>query len=179
MLLDQETEIGQLDGSSPNSAAIDKLLELLSWLTTVPTHYFTGQWPSGVALLNSEMRLNHKVEGHQGRLTSAVVEVVRLCLRLSNAFAGTAYSDSQRITVRWAPPQIETEDLRQERETATVERVTKLVEAQLMSIDEALKELHPDWPQERIDEERERLARVTPPAAPRAVQGGQLAQEAA
>lgn len=162
MLLDQESEIGQLAGAAPNVAAIDQLLALLSWLTTVPTHYFTGDWPSGVALLNSELRLNHQVEQLQGRLSAAVAATARLALALANTFAGTAYRASQRLAVTWYPPQIESVEVVQARQQATADIVAKLFAAKLMSLDEALTALHPDWPPERRDAE---LARLQPPGA--------------
>jgi hypothetical protein len=169
MLLDQETDIGQLAGATPNSEAIDKLLALLSWITAVPTHFFTGSWPSGVALLNSEQRLNHKVEGHQGRLSSAVAETVRLTMRLSNTFAGTAFNAMQRITVTWYPPQIESVEVVQERHKATADVVDKLFAAGLLSLDEAVKTLHPDWTKERLEEELARLRRAQPVMAEQVV----------
>lgn len=162
MLLDQDAELSQLAGAAPATAAVDKLLALLSWLTTVPTHYFTGDWPSGVALLNSELRLNHKVEGHQGRLTSAIVQLVRLCLRLSNHYGSTAFDVNQRITVEWYPPQVESVELQMERRKAEAEYVEKLFAAGLMSREEALAVLHPDWSKERLADE---LARLQAPLA--------------
>jgi hypothetical protein len=153
MLLDNESELSQLEGATPNTGAIDKLLELLSLVTTVPTHYFKGEWPSGVALIQAESRLNSKAESHQGRLTSAIVEVLRLCFRLSNTFGNTTYDADQELLIGWHSPEIETEDLRRERETATRENVVALHAAKLMSLETALKALHPEWSEEAIQRE--------------------------
>lgn len=157
MLIGKDAELGQLEGAATNTGALDKLLELLSLVTTVPTHYFNGQWPSGVALIQAESRLNHKVEGHQGRLTPAIVAMLRLSMRLSNEFAGTAFFVDQELTVPWLAPQIETEDLRIEREKATTDRVIALHGAGLMSRFLALRTLYPAWSDAEITEELARL----------------------
>lgn len=162
MLIGAEAELGQLEGATPNSAALDKLLELLSLITKVPTHYFNGQWPSGVALIQAESQLNHKVEGHQGRLTSAIVEMLRLTIRLSNYFAGTTYNPDQEITIPWCSPQIETEDLKREREKATTENIVKLYEARLMSRFVAIQAIHPDWSDDDVNAEIARLDAASP-----------------
>jgi hypothetical protein len=157
MLIGAEAELGQLDGATPNGATLDKLLELLSLVTTVPTHYFSGQWPSGVALIQAESRLNHKVEGHQGRLTPSIVQMLRLCMRLSNYFARTAFVIDQPLVIPWHAPQIETEDLRREREKATTENVAKLYDSKLMSLETAIRTIHPAWTDDEVTLEIERL----------------------
>lgn len=171
MLIGAEAELGQLDAHKADSGPIDKLLELLSLITTVPTHYFTGQWPSGIALLQAESRLNHKIEAHQARLTSSVVVMLRLTMRLSNLFGGTAFDPDQDLTIPWYSPQIETEDLRIEREKATTENVTALFGAKLMSRFIALKAIHTDWSDDEINQEigrldAERSAPIIPPVDP-------------
>lgn len=157
LLLNDGSELGQLDPSKADTTTLDKLLELLSFVTTVPSHYFNGEWPSGVALIQAESRLNHKVEGHQGRLTSAIVTMLRLAMRLSNHFAGTSFDPEQPIIIPWHSPEIETEDLKQARQQFQSEYVAKLVGAGLMSRDVALRELHPDWDDAQIQTELARL----------------------
>lgn len=157
MLLNEGSELGQLEPAKADLGVLDKLLEFLSFVTTVPSHYFTGQWPSGVALIQAESRLNHKVEDHQGRLTSAVVTTLRSAIRLSNYFAGTSYDPNQPITIPWHSPEIETEDLKREREQFQQEGLTNLVNAGLMSKEIAVRTLHPDWTEQQITDELVRL----------------------
>jgi hypothetical protein len=168
MLLSDGSEMGQLEPSKADPTVLDKLLEVLSFITTVPTHYFSGQWPSGIALIQAESRLNHKVEAHQGRLSGALAKVVQLAMRLSNYFANTAFDAEQNVVIPWHAPQVETEDLRREREQFQQESVVALVEAKLMSKKVALQTLHPDWSDEQIQEELDRLdaERPTPPPTP-------------
>ena len=157
MLLSDGSEMGQLDGAEPTSGVLDKLLELLSLVTTVSSHYFTGQWPSGVALIQADSRLNHKIEAHQGRLSGGIAAMLRLAMRLSSYFAGTAIDQTQPIVIPWHAPQIETEDLKIERQKATEESVTALVAAGLMSKEVAIRALHTDWNEEQIGAELLRL----------------------
>lgn len=168
MFIGADAELGQLDGAQPGTAAIDKLLELLSFITTVPSHYFTGQWPSGVALIQAESRMNHRVEGYQGALTPSILAVLRLTMRLSNLFGNTGYDAGQDITIGWYSPQVETEDLRIERQKATTDNVTKLYGANLMSLKVAIRTLHPDWSEDEVQAEVEELkaARASQSALP-------------
>ena len=157
MLLSETSELGQLNPAASDSTVLDKLLELLSLVTTVPTHYFIGQWPSGVALIQAESRLNHKVEQHQAKISAAVVTMLRLAMRLANHFAGATYDPTQPITIPWHSPEIETDDLRREREAFKVDRVSKLVESGLMSRELAVRELHPNFDEMQIQAELARL----------------------
>ena len=153
-----ESELGQLDGAKTDTAVVDKILELLSYVTTVPTFVLRGSdFPSGVALIEAERRLNHKVEGHQGRLTTAIVTMLQLTMRLSNYFASTAFDAEQTIDIPWHPPQVLTEDLRMEQEQHTTDNVTKLFDAGLMSKETALRTLHPDWTDADVQAELARL----------------------
>lgn len=163
MLLNEGSELGQLDAAKTDPTTLDKLLELLSFVSTVPSHYFNGEWPSGVALIQSESRLNHKVEAHQARLSSAIVAILRLAIRLSNHFGGTRLDPEQPIIVPWHAPEIETEDLKREREKAQQERLSALVSSGLMSREIAVRELHPDWDEAEIDAELARLGLVQQP----------------
>jgi hypothetical protein len=166
LLLSDGSEMGQLNPSQADPTVLDKLLELLSFATTVPSHYFSGEWPSGVALIQAESRLNHKVESHQGRLTKPIVAILRLAMRLSNYFAGTAFNVDQPIIIPWHAPQIETEDLKRERDQFQQESVVALVEARLMSKETALRTLHPDWSDEDIQAELDRLDTERPVPQP-------------
>lgn len=175
MPLQGEAELGQLDAAVPRTEALDALLELLSLITTVPTHYFRGEWPSGVALIQAESRLNHKVEGHQARLSQAVVAMLQLSMRLANTFGGATFDPAQTLDIPWHAPQIETEEIRRERDQATTDQVTKLYSAKLMSIDTALRALHPDWDDAQIADEVAALDAARQAATPPVLALGQSA----
>lgn len=160
--LGENADMGQLSGATPDPTLFDKLLELLSLVTTVSSHYLTGQWPSGIALIQAESRLNHKVEGHQGRLSTAVDAVLRLAMRLSNHFGGTSFNAEQPIVIPWCAPQVETEDLRQERAKFQMDTIATLVTNGLMSKEVAIRELHPEWSEEEIQAELVRLGVAQP-----------------
>lgn len=177
MQLADGATLGQLAATEADATLLDKLLVVLGFLTTVPTHYFSGQWPSGIALIQSESRLNHKIEEHQARLSSPVVAVVRLTIRLANTFGEAAAIDpEQAIEIPWYAPQIETEDLLRDRERHQQDSVTQLVKARLMSTEIALRTLHPDWKEEQIQEEIARLGADRPPPPPTmpSAQAGEL-----
>jgi hypothetical protein len=183
MQLGENATLAQLPATTADATLLDKLLVILGFLTTVPTHYFSGSWPSGIALIQSESRLNHLVEEHQGRLSAPAVAVVRLTMRLANTFGdGVTIDPEQAITIPWYAPQIETEDLRRERESHQQDSVTQLVEAKLMSRQVALETLHPDWSKDQIQAELDRLdADQPPPPAPPdplVMQPGQVAPAA-
>ncbi len=151
-------KLGQLDAATPDRTLVDVHLELVSLLTTVPTHYFTGQWPSGVALLQAESRLNARVEDHQGVITEALVAVVLLMLRLARTFGGLALDTAQAIAVEWYPPQVETADLQMDRDKAT----TELFQAGLLSLRQALVRLHPDWTEDLLVAEEAAIRGAAP-----------------
>lgn len=158
MPLGANEELGQLDQADTDTALIDKLLHVLSLITTVPTFYFTGDFPSGVALIQAETRLNGKAEEHQGHLTQGLVELVRTMLLLSNVFGSTAYDTETLIDVVWEPPQIETEDLRLDRLTKTAQAVTLLMGAGALSTEQAVALLHPEWTPEQQQQEVNRIS---------------------
>jgi hypothetical protein len=166
MLLNEGASLDQLDPTKPDPTLLDKLLELLSFVTTVPTHYFSGERFSGVALIQAESHLNSKVEAHQGKLSQPITAILLLAMRLSNQFVGTAFNPDQPITVPWHAPQIETEDLRRERDQFQQESVVALVEARLMSREITLRTLHPDWDDEQIQDELGRLDAERPAPQP-------------
>lgn len=161
MLQGKEAELGQLDPAQADTTVIDKLLHLISLVTTVPMHYFSGEWPSGEALIQSESRLNHKVESHQSELTPALVDMLRFSLRLSNTFANTGYDSEAQLTVAWKAPQVETAGLELDRLTKTAQALTLFNAAGALSIDTlvrtALRLINPDATEADIQAE---IARV-------------------
>lgn len=164
-----DTEMGQLPAASPDPALIDKLLELLSFVTTVPTHYFTGEWPSGVAIQQAESRLNHKVEEHQSRLSQPMCAVIGIMMRLSNHFEKTKLKAQAKIVIEWMTPQVETDEVRFAREQANRDHATDLYAAGLMTLTTALKTIHPDWTDEQIEAEKAELEKAKAQAHEEAV----------
>ncbi len=142
-------EIGQLAASPPDATTINTLLELFSLLTGVPLFFFKGTVPSGAAIQAAEQRLNATVERYQALLSDPIR---RVRATVAEIVFGTATGDDE-WSVEWYPPQIETEELRSQR----VKWVNEAVTAGLMSVEEAVRTIHPDWPEERIREELERL----------------------
>lgn len=156
----KDSKLSQLDGAKVDRTLVDVHLELISLLTSVPTHYFKGQWPSGIALVTAEQRLNHKVEDYQGALTAPLESTLTLMLRLAAMFGEVAVPGQGAVSIEWFPPQVETEDLVRDREKAAID----LYKAGLISLETSLARIHPDWTQEAIELEVARL-RGTMPAA--------------
>ena len=146
---DPNAEIGQLAASPPDATTINTLLELFSLLTGVPLFFFKGTVPSGAAIQAAEQRLNATVERYQSLLSDPIR---RVCSVLSSLLLNRQ-SEEDEWSVEWYPPQIETEELRSQR----VKWVVEAVKAGLMSKEEAVRTVHPDWPEERIAEEVVRI----------------------
>lgn len=160
MLLNEGAELGQLPSATPEAVLVEKLMELLSFVTAVPSHYFAGEWPSGFALTQAESRLNHKVEEHQSRLSQSTGSLIALLLRLSNHFGGTSLKTKFKVVVTWMSPQVETEEIRVEREKQAREHAGDLFEKGLMTLRTALKTIHPDWTEDEIEAEAVELEKV-------------------
>lgn len=144
MLQGEDSDLVQLPAAEVNTAALDKLEKYMTEVTTVPSHYFNGEWPSGVALMNSELRLNHKVESHQLYLSPSVSQMFTLMLRLSNTFGNTAYVIDGITDVLWYPPEIEDEGLRMDKEKARVTNATVMFNSGFLSVEDALRYSFPD-----------------------------------
>lgn len=154
-LIGKDEELGQLDSADPNATVFDKLLHALYIATTVPSFYFSGDFPSGVALILSEQRLNHKVESHQGSLTSAVKQAVQMMQQLSNTFGNTGFNVS--VDVDWHSPEILTEDLKMEIQKNKAQYVFQLKNAQVISTETAVRILHEEWTEDQIQAEVARI----------------------
>jgi hypothetical protein len=155
--LEQDTELGQLDSATPDRTVFDMLLHVLMIVTKVPTFYFTGDWPSGVALLNGEMRLNHLVEDHQSMLSPALIQTIQTMIRLSNTYAGTTYDFNASIDIQWYEPQILTADLQMELDKNQTVLITTQVAQGVRSIESAVRLLNPQWTESEIQAEVSRI----------------------
>lgn len=142
----EKTEFGQLAPATADTAVIRQLLELISLVSGVPLYYFTGDWPSGIALLTVEQRINAKAEYYQALFTAPLVKLFQRIADLQSY-----YLREPARTVRdldWYPPQIETEEVKQLRAKAVVEQY----QAGLLDRRTALRLIYPDWPEKRLDE---------------------------
>lgn len=156
------SDLKQLDAAPVDVSYVRELISLLSLQTGVPSHVFTGDWPSGIALQTSETRLNTKVEDLQGALNPSIVAMLQLSVRMSATFGGPSYDPTHITEVIWYPPEIETEEIIQERDKAT----TALYEKGLMSRRQALKRIHPEWSDKEVDEELLAIANDRSTVAP-------------
>lgn len=151
------TTLGQLEAATADTTVIDKLLHFISIVTTVPTFYFDGgNMPSGVALVQAETRLNTKVESHQGLLSPAFEELIKLSARLQSTF-GTGITLDDDITIKWASPVVYTADLQLQMEQAEYTKIVVLKDAGLLSLEQAVRMLHPEWEDTDIQAEVLRL----------------------
>lgn len=157
MPLGENEELMQLNAAAPDSTVLDKLLHLLTTITTVPMHYFSGDWPSGVALIQAEQRLNTLVEKHQAFLTGNFITLLRFMLHLNNIFGVAQYSEEAQLDIEWYPPQIETEDLRLDKLTQTSQAIMTLKGAGVISLEQSIRMLHEDWDEQQIQEEITRI----------------------
>jgi hypothetical protein len=154
MLQGTDSDLNQLEPATPNTTVLDTLRSLFSQVTTVPQYILNGnEFPSGVALLNAEMRLNHKVESHQGYLTPSFESMLTMMVKVNNVFGDTAYAIDAVWTIVWASPEVYTEDLKLEMQAARVDTVVKLKMAGVISIEEAVRTLHPEWNETEIQNE--------------------------
>lgn len=137
LLLNGETaELGQLDSATADTAAINIFLELLSQLTSVPAFYFkNSDWPSGIAMIQAESRLNSKIENKQGELAPRFDAMLRLAMRLSNFYANTQLDTMADINITFYPPFVETEDLKLEKLQTISNSIAVLNSAGAISIE--------------------------------------------
>lgn len=157
MLQGADSDLEQLEQVAPSTTVLETLRSLLSQVTTVPQYVFNGgEYPSGVALLNAEMRLNHKVESHQGHLTPSYESMIAMMIKISNTFAATRY-DNGVVSVVWTSPEVWTVDLQMEMQQSKADYVMKLRTAGVLSIESAVRELHTDWNETEIQTEVARI----------------------
>ncbi len=154
MLQGKDSDLEQLESAKPDTTVLDTLRSLFSQVTTVPQYILNGNdFPSGVALLNAEMRLNHKVESHQGYLTPAFESMLTMMVKVNNVFGDTAYTIDVIWTIEWSSPEVYTEDLKLEMQAARVDNVVKLKMAGVISVETAVRTLHSDWDESQIQSE--------------------------
>lgn len=155
-LIGKDEDFNQLDSANADSTVFDKLLHALFIATTVPMHYFTdGNLPSGVALIQAEQRLNHKVESHQGQLTPALVSMITMMFTLSNTYGNTTLNAI--VSVRWHAPEVLTETLKIEKQKLDAEYVLKLRGAGVISVEQAVRVLNPSWDESQVQQEVARI----------------------
>lgn len=156
-ILSKDEELGQLESATPDATVFNTLLHALYIASTVPSYYFTGDWPSGIAITKAETRLDHKVESHQGELSASIEHTLQMMIRLYNTFSDSSVASPTNIEVQWASPQILTEDLKIEQRSNKADYVTALKLAGVMSVETAIRTLHPEWQEEDVQLEVARI----------------------
>ena len=93
-----DSRVGTLPAADlkPLIDSVEVTLRAVSRGSDVPMHTFTGQWPSGSAIYQSEAPLNFKVEKIADAISSAWGSVGFWCLHLDNIF-GTGRWDLERM----------------------------------------------------------------------------------
>jgi hypothetical protein len=93
-----DSSVGTLPAAelTPLIESVEVTLRAVSRGSDVPMHTFTGQWPSGSAIYQSEAPLNFKVEKIADAISSAWGSVGFWCLKLDNIF-GTGRWDVERM----------------------------------------------------------------------------------
>lgn len=157
MLQGKDSNLEQLPSAAADTTVLDKVEQLISEFTSVPMHYFKGDWPSGVALQNAEMRLDSKIESHQALLSPSFVKMTRLMILLSNTFSTTSFDVEQDIEIQWYEPQIYTADLVMEQEKNRVANVAVLKLNGLISVETAIRYLYPEWDDLQVKAEVDRI----------------------
>ena len=93
-----DSHVGTLAAAdlAPLIESVEVTLRAVSRGSDVPMHTFTGQWPSGSAIYQSEAPLNFKVEKIADAISSSWGSVGFWCLKLDNLF-GTGRWDVERM----------------------------------------------------------------------------------
>jgi hypothetical protein len=169
------TTVGQLTGASANETTWQALWGLLSYITTVPVFKFSdgGALPSGVALIQAEAALNHRVESYQGFLSGPMEQVLRLSIKLGNVYARLGLPEDTTLVVPFASPVVYTQDLILEMEHHSFDMAVNRYQAGLASLETTLAALHPKWSPEEIQQEITRIKNEKQEAADAAIKQAQ------
>jgi hypothetical protein len=93
-------DLGQIKG------ALMTKIEAVCRMTDTPLHVITGDWPSGTALLRSEMPLVAKVNRLNKTVGPSWATVAHRATEMANTFGeGAELDETALITVEWAPPE--------------------------------------------------------------------------
>lgn len=112
----------------PHIEAIDSLVQRVAQTTDTPLSYFqqTGQMASEGTHRQHETRMIAKARSLSVEVGEQWEEVMRGCIRLSNAYGGTSWDEEAEITTIWADFDIRD---REEKMLARAQAVKALVEA--------------------------------------------------
>lgn len=156
-----DTEFGQLPSTTPDRTLFDILLDLMAQVTSVPTHYLRESQnpPSGVALLQLDSKLNHKVESHQMRLTPPLQQMLQFMVKLFNTYNKSlkTFAIDFAVDIEWYSPEILTIDLQLDIKTKTTAAMVAQVNAGIRSLESAVRTLNPDWDDQQIADEVRRI----------------------
>lgn len=101
----EEAKFGTLPASDLGALteSIDVTLRAVSRTTKVPMHTFTGDWPSGTAIYQSESGLNFKAERIAESTKPFWGAVGYWCLKLDNIFGGQNWDLEAVVGAEFAP----------------------------------------------------------------------------
>jgi hypothetical protein len=89
---------------SPIIDSAKRVLESVSHSSSIPLHHFTGQWPSGEALMRAEIPMVSKARDRQTRMGHAWASLMHKATLISNSFDGTTFDTEKMISVSWHDP---------------------------------------------------------------------------
>lgn len=100
-----EAKFGVLPAGDLNAliSSVDVTLRAVSRTTKVPMHTFTGDWPSGAAMYQSESGLNFKCERIAEATGPHWGSVAFWCLKLANTFGGERFDLEKMIGSEFSP----------------------------------------------------------------------------
>jgi hypothetical protein len=81
--------------------ALSATLKILAQNADLPVHAFTGEWPSGEALMRAEIKLVARARVRQERFGRAWASALHKAVLLRNAFGRERLDPDALITVRW------------------------------------------------------------------------------
>lgn len=104
---------------------------------------------SAIAILYEWIQSVIKAEAIQDKFDAAIKEAIRKCIILENALSGTAFKDVDPV-VEWA-------DMLPKAESEKDEEEIKKFEGGVQSLETTIRNLHPDWSEEAILAEVEKI----------------------
>lgn len=85
--------------------ALENYLRAIAAGAQVPEHTIRGQWPSGEALMRSEMQLIGAAHNAAAALGPPFASIAHKCVVLANHFGGQSYDASTLVTTQFEAPE--------------------------------------------------------------------------
>lgn len=112
---DSGAAIGVVPGEdlSPMIALKDAFVMEIARVTRTPMHYFqtSGQVAAEGTMKQEEVGLISRAEDRQVSFGNAWEDAMKMAIRLSNAFGGTALDETQMLTTLWVQAEIRNEQI--------------------------------------------------------------------